>query len=159
MSRSRHPVTTHPALSLLLTATVAAAACLESSGCTESSLTGGSTGQSSTGDTSATSTGDTGSSSSGGGSGSGNGGAATSSTTSTSTSTSTTTTSTSTGGGGGGAGGGSGSSCDPSAWIYMGNDANACVGHLGEPCGWTTDNEGQGYHCQTVSWGTGCEPG
>jgi hypothetical protein len=41
----------------------------------------------------------------------------------------------------------------------MGSDANACSGHLGESCGWTSANEGQGYHCQTVSWGTGCEPG
>jgi chitinase len=41
----------------------------------------------------------------------------------------------------------------------MGSDANACVGHVGESCGWTTTNEAQGYHCQTVSWGTGCEPG
>jgi chitinase len=41
----------------------------------------------------------------------------------------------------------------------MGNDANACVGHVGESCGWTTTNLGQGYHCQPVSWGTGCEPG
>jgi hypothetical protein len=54
---------------------------------------------------------------------------------------------------------GSSSSCDPNAWVYMANDPNACDGHLGESCGWTTSNEGQGYHCQTVSWGTGCEPG
>jgi chitinase len=40
----------------------------------------------------------------------------------------------------------------------MGNDPNACDGHLGEPCGWTSTNDGQGYTCQTVSWGTGCEP-
>src|SRR5262249_16303995 len=52
-----------------------------------------------------------------------------------------------------------GSACDPNAWVYMGSDPNACVGHLGESCGWTTTNQSQGYHCQTVSWGTGCEPG
>jgi chitinase len=46
-----------------------------------------------------------------------------------------------------------------SAWIYLGNDANACDGNVGLSCGWTTSNEGQGYHCQTTSWGTGCEPG
>jgi Glycosyl hydrolases family 18 len=72
-------------------------------------------------------------------------------------------------GGSGGSGGATSSSssssssgggaCDPSAWVYMGNDPNACAGHLGESCGWTTANEGQGYHCQTVSWGIGCEPG
>jgi hypothetical protein len=49
--------------------------------------------------------------------------------------------------------------CDPSAWVYMGNDPNACAGHVGESCGWTMTNEGQGYHCQPVSWGIGCEPG
>ena len=49
--------------------------------------------------------------------------------------------------------------CNPNAWVYMGSNANACDGNLGEPCGWTTTNEGQGYTCQTVSWGTGCEPG
>lgn len=75
----------------------------------------------------------------------------------------------STGGGGGGlqggvdAGpgseGGSGSSCDPRAWVYMGSDANACEGHVGESCGWTTTNEDQGYHCQTDSWGVDCEAG
>ena len=67
------------------------------------------------------------------------------------------------GGGGGGGGapdaGGGGSSCDPGAWVYMGSDANACAGHLGESCGWTSSNESQGYHCQTTSWGAGCEPG
>src|SRR5271165_3218435 len=63
------------------------------------------------------------------------------------------------GGSGGSSSSGGGSSCDPSAWVYMGNDANACAGHLGESCGWTTNDEGQGYHCQTVSWGAGCEPG
>ena len=41
----------------------------------------------------------------------------------------------------------------------MGTNANACVGNTGEPCGWTTTNEGQGYTCQAVSWGTGCEAG
>ena len=41
----------------------------------------------------------------------------------------------------------------------MGTDANACAGHSGESCGWTSTDEGQGYHCQPVSWGTGCEPG
>jgi beta-glucanase (GH16 family) len=68
------------------------------------------------------------------------------------------------GSGGGSSSGGTGSSsggssCDPNAWIYLGTNANACDGNVGEPCGWTTDNEGQGYTCQTVSWGTGCEPG
>ncbi len=38
-----------------------------------------------------------------------------------------------------------------------GNGA-ACGGHLGESCGWTATNEGQGYTCQTVSYGTDCEP-
>jgi len=75
--------------------------------------------------------------------------------------------------GGGGSGGGStssgagssggssssgGGSCDPNAWVYMGNDANACNGKVGEPCGWTAGNQGQGYTCQATSWGTGCEP-
>jgi hypothetical protein len=55
--------------------------------------------------------------------------------------------------------GGASSSCDPSAWVYMGNDPNACNGLIGESCGWTWDNEGQGYHCAPTSWGTGCEPG
>ncbi len=68
----------------------------------------------------------------------------------------------SSGGGGSSSGGagssGGGSGCDPSAWVSMSSDANACTGHLGEPCGWTASNEGQGYTCQTVSWGTGCEP-
>ena len=68
------------------------------------------------------------------------------------------------GGGGGGntpdaGGGGGGGSCNASAWVYMGNDANACSGHIGESCGWTSSNLGQGYHCQTTSWGSGCEPG
>jgi hypothetical protein len=54
---------------------------------------------------------------------------------------------------------GGGGSCDPNVWVYMANDANACAGHIGESCGWTTSNLGQGYHCQAVSWGTGCEPG
>ena len=69
----------------------------------------------------------------------------------------------SSGGGGSssGAGGSSsgGSSCDPSAWVYLGSNASACDGNLGESCGWTSTNEGQGYTCQTTSWGTGCEPG
>jgi beta-glucanase (GH16 family) len=68
----------------------------------------------------------------------------------------------SSGGGSSPSGGGSsssGSSCNPNAWVYMGSNANACDGNLGEPCGWTTSNEGQGYTCQTTSWGTGCEPG
>src|SRR6185437_11174415 len=64
-----------------------------------------------------------------------------------------------TSGGGSPSGGGNGSSCNPSAWVYMGSNANACNGNLGEPCGWTSTNEGQGYTCQTTSWGTGCEPG
>lgn len=51
------------------------------------------------------------------------------------------------------------STCDPSAWIYMGSDANACQGHAGESCGWTATNLNQGYHCQATSWGFGCEPG
>ncbi|HEY2516819.1 MAG TPA: carbohydrate-binding protein, partial [Polyangiaceae bacterium] len=71
---------------------------------------------------------------------------------------------TTSGGGSGGAGGGGGSSgsgptCDPSAWVYMGNSASACDGRIGESCGWTTADEGQGYHCAATSWGTGCEPG
>ncbi len=41
----------------------------------------------------------------------------------------------------------------------MNNDANACVGHIGESCGWTATNLGQNYHCQKVSWGVGCAPG
>ena len=45
-----------------------------------------------------------------------------------------------------------------SVWIYMGTNANACDGNVGDPCGWTTTNLGQGYTCQTESWGTGCEP-
>jgi hypothetical protein len=69
------------------------------------------------------------------------------------------------GAGGGSSSGGSSSSsggsssCNPNAWVYMGTNANACAGNLGEPCGWTTDNEGQGYTCQTASWGPDCEPG
>jgi len=63
------------------------------------------------------------------------------------------------GGGSGGGGGGSGGTCDANAWIYMGDNANACDGNLGESCGWTTTNLGQGYHCVTTSWGTGCSPG
>lgn len=49
--------------------------------------------------------------------------------------------------------------CDPNAWVYMANDPNACAGHVGESCGWTATNLGQGYHCQQVSWGIGCAPG
>jgi predicted chitinase len=62
-------------------------------------------------------------------------------------------------GSGGGSSSGGGGTCDPNAWVYMGSDPNACAGHVGESCGWTTADEGQGYHCQTVSWGTGCESG
>jgi hypothetical protein len=51
------------------------------------------------------------------------------------------------------------SSCDPNAWVFMGSDENACAGFVGESCGWTQDNDGQGYHCAITSWGTGCEPG
>jgi len=61
--------------------------------------------------------------------------------------------------GGSTSGGGSGSSCNAGAWVYMGSNASACDGNLGESCGWTASNEGQGYTCQTTSWGTGCEPG
>jgi hypothetical protein len=50
-------------------------------------------------------------------------------------------------------------SCNASAWVYMGDNASACEGHAGESCGWTSVDEGQGYHCQATSWGTGCEPG
>ncbi len=39
------------------------------------------------------------------------------------------------------------------------SDANSCDGHVGESCGWTSTNEGQGYTCQTASSGTGCESG
>src|SRR5262245_62073849 len=46
------------------------------------------------------------------------------------------------GGGGGGGSGGGGATCDPNAWVYMASDANACVGHVGESCGWTTSNLG-----------------
>lgn len=49
--------------------------------------------------------------------------------------------------------------CDANAWVYMGNDANACAGHVGESCGWTSTNLGQGFHCQPVSWGIGCAAG
>ncbi len=56
-------------------------------------------------------------------------------------------------------GGGSTSTCNASAWVYMGSNANACDGNIGESCGWTSDNENQGYHCAATSWGTGCEPG
>ena len=59
---------------------------------------------------------------------------------------------------GSGTAGSSSGGCDTN-WVFMGNDPNACDGHLGESCGWTAANEGQGYHCQTVSWGVGCEPG
>jgi len=68
-------------------------------------------------------------------------------------------TSTTSTGGGTTTGGGTGSSCNPNAWVYLGSNSNACDGNVGESCGWTTSNEGQGYTCQTVSWGTGCEPG
>ncbi len=63
------------------------------------------------------------------------------------------------GGGGGGSTGGGSSTCDPAKWVYMGSDANACTGHVGESCGWTSTNLGQGYHCTVVSWGVGCSPG
>jgi hypothetical protein len=49
--------------------------------------------------------------------------------------------------------------CDANAWVRMANDPNACAGHLGESCGWTDTNLGQGYHCQQLSWGVGCAPG
>lgn len=52
-----------------------------------------------------------------------------------------------------------GGTCDPSAWVYMGDNPSACEGRIGESCGWTSSNEGQGYHCQATSWGAGCEPG
>jgi hypothetical protein len=58
--------------------------------------------------------------------------------------------------GAGGAGGGPQVCVD---WVYMGNDPNACSGHLGSSCGWTPTNEGQGFHCQVASWGVDCEPG
>lgn len=61
--------------------------------------------------------------------------------------------------GGGATGGSSSGSCDASAWVQMSSNANACDGHVGESCGWTTTNGNQGYTCQTTSWGTGCEPG
>ncbi len=51
------------------------------------------------------------------------------------------------------------SSCDPNAWVDLTSNANACAGNLGESCGWTATNEGQGYHCASTSWGTGCAPG
>jgi hypothetical protein len=62
-------------------------------------------------------------------------------------------------GGGGGSSSGGSSSCNPNAWVYMGTNASACQGNLGEPCGWTATNEGQGYTCQSSSWGAACEPG
>jgi hypothetical protein len=49
--------------------------------------------------------------------------------------------------------------CDPNAWVYMGDDDDACVGLIGESCGWTAVNEWQGYHCAMTSWGAGCQPG
>jgi chitinase len=52
-----------------------------------------------------------------------------------------------------------GGTCDPNAWVRMASDPNACAGHLGESCGWTDGNLGQGYHCQQLSWGVGCAPG
>ena len=63
------------------------------------------------------------------------------------------------GGTGTGSGGSTGGTCDANAWVYMADNANACDGKIGESCGWTTANLGQGYHCATTSWGTGCEPG
>jgi chitinase len=62
-------------------------------------------------------------------------------------------------GGNTGGGGSTGGSCNASAWVSMASNASACDGHLGESCGWTATNLGQGYHCQATSWGTGCEPG
>jgi hypothetical protein len=61
-------------------------------------------------------------------------------------------------GGDSGASGAGGSSCDPNAWVHMDNDGS-CAGNLGESCGWTPTNEGQGYHCQTVGSGVLCKPG
>lgn len=52
-----------------------------------------------------------------------------------------------------------GSTCDPNHWVYMGDDPNACSGHAGEACGWTSTNLGQGFHCQQLSWGMGCAAG
>lgn len=49
--------------------------------------------------------------------------------------------------------------CNRNAWNNMSNDQNACQGHIGEPCGWTSQNFGQGYTCQSLSWGVGCAPG
>jgi hypothetical protein len=62
-------------------------------------------------------------------------------------------------GGGTGSGGGGGGTCDASAWVFMGDNASACDGKIGESCGWTSTNLGQGFHCAVTSWGTGCEPG
>jgi hypothetical protein len=45
--------------------------------------------------------------------------------------------------GGGSGGGGGGGSCDPNAWVFMGNDPNACAGHVGESCGWTGATAGR----------------
>jgi chitinase len=63
-----------------------------------------------------------------------------------------------TGGGNTGGGNTGGGSDGCVAWVYMA-DANSCVGHLGSSCGWTTDNEGQGYHCANMGTWVGCEPG
>lgn len=52
-----------------------------------------------------------------------------------------------------------GSTCDANAWVFMGENPNACDGRIGESCGWTETNLGQGYHCAITSWGTGCSPG
>ena len=65
----------------------------------------------------------------------------------------------STGGGTMTGGGSTSNTCNPNAWVFMGNDPNACAGHVGESCGWTSTNLGQGYHCKSTSWGAGCESG
>src|SRR5215467_9251788 len=62
-------------------------------------------------------------------------------------------------GGGTGGGGSGGGTCDASAWVFMEGNPNACDGKIGESCGWTSTNLGQGFHCAVTSWRTGCEPG
>jgi predicted chitinase len=59
---------------------------------------------------------------------------------------------------GGSASSGGGSSTTCGGWIYMA-DAHSCDAHIGSSCGWTTSDEGQGYHCKDMGGWVGCEPG
>jgi predicted chitinase len=61
-------------------------------------------------------------------------------------------------GGGSSSGGSTTGGPDCSAWVYMAT-ADSCDGSIGESCGWTTANEGQGYHCKDMGTWVGCEPG